>query len=309
MKKTLAFIASLVLMTTAFASCGKTDDDNDSSGRKAKSSSSVDRSDDDDEDDDDDDKKSSKKDKDDEDDDDDKKSSKKDKDDEDDDDDDKKSSKKDKDDEEDDDDKKSSKKDKDDDDDKDSKPSKKSDNDITGIWIPDDAAVAELFGDMDDDFILDSMTFEFIENEIKVDATMDMSDMFCIQGDKFIMDGESFSYDYDGNVITLTFMGESLAEFKRVGKADKDNVYGKYTCDEMFGIDEDEGEIYFDFPEDNVAYMVMSMAMEYSYDEETGKLTVTDMDGEAEDMDVEISGDKMYMIDEDGEEITFIRKK
>lgn len=310
MKKTLAFIASLVLMTTAFVSCGdKADDDNSSSGRRAKNSSSVDKSDDEDEDDEDkdeDDKKSSKKDKNDDEDEDNNKSSKKDKND---DDDDKKSSKKDKDDDEEEEKTNPSKKDNDDDDeDDDSKPSQKSDNDITGIWIPDEAAMDELFGDMDDEFILESMTFEFTENEIKVNATMDMSEILCIDGDKFVMYGESIDYDYDGKIISLTYMGETFAEFERVGKADKDSVYGTYSCDEMFGDMEAEGEYTLDFPKDNVCYLVMAANMECSYDEKAGKITITDMYGEVSEMDVEISGDKMSMVDEDGEEIGFKRK-
>lgn len=289
MKKTLAFIASLVLMTTAFVSCGDTDDDdNSSSGRRSKSSSSVDRSDDD------------------EDDEDDNKSSKKDKDDEDDDDDDKKSSKKDKNDDDDKDDKKLSENDKDDDDDDDSKPSKKSDNDITGVWIPDEAAMEEFFGDMGDEFVLESMTFEFTENEIMLEASVDMSNFLCVDGDKFVIYGESMDYDYDGKVITLSYMGETLAEFERVGKADKDSVYGVYSCDDMFN-DIEEAEYTLDFPEDNVCYLVISGRMKCSYDEKAGKITITDMEGEVSECDVEISGDKMIMTDEEGE-ISFKRK-
>ena len=99
--------------------------------------------------------------------------------------------------------------------------------------------------------------------------------------------------------------GQEVASFERMGAPDKENIYGKYTNDEMGFVE--GGEIYFEFVEEGVSYMVISQSSEYTYDEEAGTVTVVDADGEEEVSSVKFDGNNMTVEDQEGKIETFTR--
>lgn len=183
-------------------------------------------------------------------------------------------------------------------------------NDLVGTWIPDEKTMESF----EENLALGSTGFEkfeyvFTDTEMQLNAKMDMSKMLSVTDDSFNVYGQSFDRTYDGEVITVTDDGMTVAEFTRIDEADKDNIYGKYSNEEMSLIAEG-GETYFEFPESGVSYMIMNAAQKYTYDEENSKIITLDEDGEEDDeIVVKLDGDNLTLSSEVEGELSFTRAK
>lgn len=183
----------------------------------------------------------------------------------------------------------------------------KSANDLVGTWTPDDKTMESLedsLGGMG----FEKIEYVFTDTEMQLNAKMDMSEMLSITDDGFNVYGQDFERTYDGEVITITADGMTVAEFTRIDEADKDNIYGKYSNEEMSGVAEG-GEMYFEFPESGVSYMVMNAAQEYTYDEENSKIVTQDNDGKEEEISVKLDGDNLTLTSKEDGELSFVRAK
>ncbi len=186
------------------------------------------------------------------------------------------------------------------------KKEKKAEKGIVGTWVPSGDTLEEMEKEFSGGMSVESAELVITETEMSMNASINASDLFCVTDDGFNLSGQSFDMEYDGEVITVVAEGQELAEFERVDDPDEDNVYGKYKNDEMSDI-ASGGEMIFDFAESGVSYMIISMKEEYTYDEETSKITTTDADGETEEVEYKVDGDTLTITDEDGKVETFTR--
>lgn len=195
-------------------------------------------------------------------------------------------------------------------DDKDSseKKEKKAEKGIVGTWVPSGDTLEEMEKEFSGGMSVESAELVITETEMSMNASINASDLFCVTDDGFNLSGQSFDMEYDGKVITIVADGQEVSEFERVDEPDEDNVYGKYKNDEMSDITPG-GEMIFDFAESGVSYMIIYMKEEYTYDEETSKITTTDADGETEEVEYKVDGDTLTITDEDGKVETFSRKE
>ncbi len=184
------------------------------------------------------------------------------------------------------------------------KEKKKADKGIVGTWIPSGdtlEGVKEGFGDMS----VESAELVITENDITLNASVDSSELFCVTDDGFIINGQSFDMEYDGEVITITADGQEVSEFDRMDAPDENNIYGKYKNESLGSVE--GGEMVFDFAESGVSYMIVSKKEEYTYDEKNSKLTTTDANGETVEDECKVDGDTLTFIDEEGKIETFNR--
>lgn len=186
------------------------------------------------------------------------------------------------------------------------KKEKKAEKGIVGTWVPSGDTLEEMEKEFSGGMSVESAELVITETEMSMNASINASDLFCVTDDGFNLSGQSFDMEYDGKVITIVADGQEVSEFERVDEPDEDNVYGKYKNDEMSDITPG-GEMIFDFAESGVSYMIISMKEEYTYDEETSKITTTDADGETEEVEYKVDGDTLTITDEDGKVETFTR--
>lgn len=186
------------------------------------------------------------------------------------------------------------------------KKEKKAEKGIVGTWVPSGDTLEEMEKEFSGGMSVESAELVITETEMSMNASINASDLFCVTDDGFNLSGQSFDMEYDGKVITIVADGQEVSEFERVDEPDEDNVYGKYKNDEMSDITPG-GEMIFDFAESGVSYMIIYMKEEYTYDEETSKITTTDADGETEEVEYKVDGDTLTITDEDGKVETFTR--
>lgn len=176
----------------------------------------------------------------------------------------------------------------------------KSEKSIVGTWVPSGDTLEEMKEDLGGGMKVEKAELVITDTEISMNASVNASDLFCVTDDGFNLSGESFDREYDGKVISITAEGQTLAEFNRVDDPDENNIYGKYTNDELSGGTPDE-EMYFDFVSSGVSYMIITHKEEYTYDEKTSKLTSTNASGETDEAEYKVDGDTLTIVDEDGE--------
>ena len=185
------------------------------------------------------------------------------------------------------------------------KEEKKTDKGIVGTWIPSGDTLEEMQKDMGGGMKLEKAEIKITENDITLNASVDSSELFCVTDDGFIINGQSFDMEYDGEVITITADGQEVSEFDRMDAPDENNIYGKYKNESLGSVE--GGEMVFDFAESGVSYMIVSKKEEYTYDEKNSKLTTTDANGETVEDECKVDGDTLTFIDEEGKIETFNR--
>lgn len=183
---------------------------------------------------------------------------------------------------------------------------KKSKNGIVGTWVPSEDTLKEMNKGIFGGMTIEKAELAITEKDITMNASVNASEVLCVTDDDFTLYGQSFDKEYDGEVITVIADGIKVAEFNRVDDPDKDNVYGKYTNEEISAT-VSGGEIVFDFIESGVSYMVMSDKQTYTYDEKSGKFTTTNADGEEDESTAKVDGDTLTVTDSDGNVETYSR--
>ncbi len=176
---------------------------------------------------------------------------------------------------------------------------------IIGTWLPSGDTLKAMMDDLGSGMTMEKAEIVFDEKNMTMNASVDASDIIYVTADGVNLSGENFDREYDGEVLSVVIEGQEVASFERMGAPDKENIYGKYTNDEMGFVE--GGEIYFEFVEEGVSYMVISQSSEYTYDEEAGTVTVVDADGEEEVSSVKIDGNNMTVEDQEGKIETFTR--
>ncbi len=187
------------------------------------------------------------------------------------------------------------------------KEEKKTDKGIVGTWIPSEDTLGEMQKDMGGGMKLEKAEITITTKDITLNLYVDSSELLCVTDDSFELSGQSFDKEYDGEVITIIADGQKVAEFDRVDDPDEDNIYGKYTNEEMSGIAAG-GEVIFEFAESGVSYMIMSEKQECTYDEEAGKLIIINSEGEEDESIVKIDSDTLTVTDSDGNVETYSRE-
>lgn len=187
------------------------------------------------------------------------------------------------------------------------KEEKKIDKGIVGTWIPSEDTLGEMQKDMGGGMKLEKAEITITAKDITLNLYVDSSELLCVTDDSFELSGQSFDKEYDGEVITIIADGQKVAEFDRVDDPDEDNIYGKYSNEEMSGIAAG-GEVIFEFAESGVSYMIMSEKQECTYDEETGKLIIINSEGEEDESVVKIDSDTLTVTDSDGNVETYSRE-
>lgn len=188
----------------------------------------------------------------------------------------------------------------------DKKSEKKAEQGLIGTWVPTGETLEAMKEDLGGGMVVDKAEIVFDEKNMTMNASVDASDLMCLTDDGFNLSGMDCDIEYDGEVISILMEGEEVASFERIGDPDKDNIYGKYMNEEMSSGMEGP-EMYFEFIDDGVSYMVISQSQEYTYDEEAGTVTVIDVDGEEEVSKVEFDGDDMTVTDPEGTIETYTR--
>ena len=187
------------------------------------------------------------------------------------------------------------------------KKEKKADKGIVGTWVPSGDTLEEMAEDLGGGLKIDKSELVITDNDITMNASINASELFCVTDDGFLVSGEAFEKEYDGEVLKVIKDGQTALEFDRIDSPDKDNVYGKYKNDEISGAMFGDG-MSFDFAESGVSYMVITLKEEYtSYDAETGKLIAKTDDGEDDEANYKVDGDTLTITDEDGTVETFTR--
>jgi len=287
MKKLIAILAASMLLTGAFASCGKDSDSSEDTTEKAKSSLAADDDDDNDNDADDDD------------------------DDDDDDEEDTTSTTKSK---------KTTKKtttskvttEKATEKATEKPVTPAGDSQIVGKWSMPEEFFDEF--DMDLSDIPEGMEFKemYIEctekSKMKVFVSVDMSGLMYIDDSGLYMGGvnipDSMITNY-GDSLMISVGDQENIIFDRIGDPDSSSMYGRYTADSMFGSTDKDVEYVLDFSAPKKSFMeVKGDVGTYSFDESTGKLS---LDDRAETVDVEFKGNTMTWTNDDGEKVNFER--
>ena len=187
----------------------------------------------------------------------------------------------------------------------DKKSKKKEEKGVIGTWVPSGETLEEMQSDLGG-MSIEKAEVIFDEDTMTVEMSIEASDLMYLTDDSFNLSGQDCDFEYDGEILTVVMEGQEVASFERIDEADEDDVYGKYINEEM-SLGSDEGEMYFDFVEDGVSYMVISQGQEYTYDEEEGTVTIIDSDGEEVVSTVEFDGDDMTVTDPDGVVETYTR--
>lgn len=187
------------------------------------------------------------------------------------------------------------------------KKSKKSENSIIGTWMPGEDTMNEIQEKLGGSGAeIEKAELVITDKDITLTAHVNASELLCVTDEGFNLYGQSFDKEYDGEVITLIAEGQKVAEFIRLDDPDEDNVYGKYSNDEL-SKSISGGEMILDFAESGVSYMIMSEKQEYTYDEKAGKITTTNADGEEEESEIKLDGDTLTVTDEAGKAQTYNR--
>lgn len=188
----------------------------------------------------------------------------------------------------------------------DKKSTKKAEEGIIGTWVPTGETLEEMKEDLGGGMVMEEAEIVFDEKNMTINASVDASELMYLTDDGFNLSGQECDVEYDGEVLTLLIEGEEVASYERIGDPDEDNMYGKYINSEMAELMEGP-EMYFEFVEEGVSYMVISQSNEYTYDKEAGTVTVVDTDGEEEVSKVEFDGDDLTVTDPDGVVQTYTR--
>ena len=174
-----------------------------------------------------------------------------------------------------------------------------------------DNEMAEYFADSADELSLSGFTFEFAENSYcTMEVESDVSSMMNLSDNGFNFYGITYEdIAYDGNTLTLNADGERI-DFKRIGAPDINSKYGQYTCDMLADDEDDFGDedfdkknYIFDFRSSGKTYMIVSVAMKYTYDAEKKTMSFMGQD----DIAVEFEGNKMIMKTKDDSRSVFER--
>ncbi len=176
---------------------------------------------------------------------------------------------------------------------------------IIGTWVPSGDTLKAMMDDLGGGMVMEKAEIVFDEKNMTMNASIDASDIIYITDDGVNLSGQNFDREYDGEVLSVLIEGQEVASFERMGDPDKENIYGKYINNEMGSVE--GGEMYFEFAEEGVSYMVVTQSNEYTYDEEAGTVTVVDIDGEEEVSTVKIDGNNMTVEDQEGKIETFTR--
>ena len=190
----------------------------------------------------------------------------------------------------------------------DKKSTKKEEEGIIGTWVPTGETLEAMKDDLGGGIAMENAEIVFDEKNMTINASVDASEIMYLTDDGFNLSGQECDVEYDGEVLTLLIEGEEVASYERIGDPDEDNMYGKYTNSELASLMEGQ-EMYFEFVDEGVSYMVISQSNEYTYDEATGTVTVVDIDGEEEVSTVKFDGDDMTVTDSDGVVETYTRAK
>lgn len=174
------------------------------------------------------------------------------------------------------------------------------DKGIVGTWTCNADAIDIIEKTKADGVKVENAELVFTKSDVICKEYLDISDVYCLTEDQFLIYGEKYDIEYDGKRLKA-FKDDcaNVYKWERIGAPDKVNVYGKYKLvndfdDEDIDNENDNKHIY-NFAENGDSHLFISDKTEYNYNKKSGsgRIFPVCVDGEEEELSLEIDDDIM----------------